>query len=255
MAFPPRSRLVDLVASARARSLHTVPDEPGQTERAKQSRPRRAVRMNSEAKERRAADGRVGSAPAVAVSAQALVAIRSDMMRFARLQLGNLETAEDMVQESIEAALRSLASFSGTSSLKTWVFAILKNRIIDHFRQAGRTVTFSSLVEDGEDWQESVEALFNDRGRWRDEIRPVTWPSPEESVQSQQFWTAFETCLEVLPPNTRRVFMMREFLGLESEEICTQLKLTTTNLHVILHRARLKLRGCLENGWVRAGAR
>ena len=194
-------------------------------------------------------------ASSAAISAQALIAIRSDMMRFAKLQLGNRETAEDMVQDAIEAALRNLSSFSGKSSLKTWVFTILKNRIIDHFRQSKRTVTFSSLVGGGEDWQESVETLFNDRGRWRDEFRPVTWPSPEESVQSQQFWAAFETCLEVLPANTSRVFMMREFLGLESEEICTQLKLSTTNLHVILHRARMKLRVCLESGSLSAGAR
>ncbi|MEO7939054.1 MAG: sigma-70 family RNA polymerase sigma factor, partial [Burkholderiaceae bacterium] len=117
----------------------------------------------------------VGSgASSAAISAQALIAIRSDMMRFAKLQLGNRETAEDMVQDAIEAALRNLSSFSGRSSLKTWVFTILKNRIIDHFRQAKRTVTFSSLVGGGEDWQESVETLFNDRGRWRDEVRPVT---------------------------------------------------------------------------------
>ncbi len=188
------------------------------------------------------------------ISAQALIAIRADMLRFARLQIGNRETAEDMVQEAIEAALRNQSSFSGNSSLKTWVFAILKNRIVDHFRQARRTVNFSSLVDEGEDWQESVETLFNERGRWRDEVRPVSWPSPEESVQSRQFWAAFETCLEVLPPNASRVFMMREFLGLESDEICAQAKLSTSNLHVILHRARMKLRACLENGWVRAGA-
>jgi RNA polymerase sigma-70 factor (ECF subfamily) len=198
------------------------------------------------------------SGPAVsttAISAQALIAIRADMLRFARLQIGNHETAEDMVQEAIEAALRNQSSFSGNSSLKTWVFAILKNRIVDHFRQAKRTVDFSSLVEEGEDWQESLETLFNDRGRWRDEVRPVSWPSPEESMQSQQFWVAFETCLEVLPPKSGRVFMMREFLGLESDEICAQAKLSTSNLHVTLHRARMRLRACLENGWVRAGAR
>lgn len=189
-----------------------------------------------------------------AVSAQSLVAIRADMLRFAKLQLGNHETAEDMVQEAIEAALRNMASFSGKSSLKTWVFAILRNRIIDHLRQAKRTVSFSSLIEDGADWQDSMEALFNERGRWREEVRPVEWPSPEEAAQSRQFWLAFETCLEVLPPNASRVFMMREFLGLESEEICAQAKLSTSNLHVILHRARMKLRACLENGWVREGA-
>jgi RNA polymerase sigma-70 factor (ECF subfamily) len=189
-------------------------------------------------------------------TAAALASIRTDMLRFARLQLGNRETAEDMVQEAMESALRHLERFTGQSSLKTWVFAILKNKIIDHLRQAKRTVNFSSLTSnEDEDWEVGLESLFNERGRWRDGPRPVAWPSPDEAVQSKQFWIVFETCLDLLPAKAGRVFMMREFLGFESEEICAQLNLTTSNLHVILHRSRLKLRGCLETGWVRSGAR
>ena len=74
-------------------------------------------------------------------------------------------------------------------------------------------------------------------------------------MQTRQFWGVFEACLDHLPSNTSRVFMMREFLGFESDEICTQLGITTSNCHVILHRARLKLRGCMETGWVRQGDR
>jgi RNA polymerase sigma-70 factor (ECF subfamily) len=185
------------------------------------------------------------------ISAEALLSLRTDMLRFAQLQLRNTETAEDLVQESIEAALRKASSFAGQSTLKTWVFAILRNRIIDHLRQASRTVPMSSLVEDDEDWQERLETLFNERGGWRDGPRPVAWPSPEESMQTRQFWEVFEACLDHLPANTGRVFMMREFLGFESDEICTQLRITTSNCHVILHRARLKLRGCMDSGWGR----
>jgi len=175
------------------------------------------------------------------------------MIRFAQLQLRNAESAEDLVQESIEAALRHASSFAGQSTLKTWVFAILRNRIIDHLRTAKRTVPMSSLVEDGEDWQEKLEALFNEKGGWRDGPRPVAWPDPEESMQTRQFWTVFETCLDRLPPNTGRVFMMREFLGFASNEICTQLGISTSNCHVILHRARLKLRTCMDSSWGRPG--
>lgn len=177
------------------------------------------------------------------------------MLRFAQLQLGNRETAEDMVQEAMESALRHLETFSGQSSLKTWVFAILKHKIIDHLRQAKRTVNFSSLTSEGdENWETSLESLFNDRGGWRDGPRPVSWPSPDDAVQSKQFWIVFETCLDLLAPKAGKIFMMREFLGFDSDEICAQLGLTTSNLHVILHRCRLKLRGCLETGWVRTGA-
>ena len=73
-------------------------------------------------------------------------------------------------------------------------------------------------------------------------------------MQTRQFWSVFEACLDHLPPNTGRVFMMREFLGFDSDEICEQLKISTSNCHVILHRARLKLRGCIESGWGRPGA-
>lgn len=185
------------------------------------------------------------------IGVESLLAIRSDMFRFARLQVGNPELAEDLVQESIEAALRNSSSFSGKSALKTWIFAILKNRIIDHLRQAKRTVTFSCLVEEGEQWQERLESLFNEQGRWRAEMRPVAWPSPEEAIQSQQFWGIFEACLDHLPSNTAQVFMMREVLGFDSDEVCAQLGISAGNLHVILHRARMKLRACLEGGWVR----
>ena len=188
------------------------------------------------------------------ISAEALIALRSNMLRFAQLQLRNSETAEDMVQDAIEAALRHSSSFAGQSTLKTWVFAILRNRIIDHLRQAARSVPMSSLVDDTDDWQERLETLFNERGGWREGTRPVAWPNPEESMQTKQFWVVFEACLDHLPANTGRVFMMREFLGFESDEICKQLAISTSNCHVILHRARLKLRGCMESGWGRKGA-
>ncbi len=121
------------------------------------------------------------------IGAEALLALRADMLRFAQLQLRHRETAEDLVQESIEAALRKAASFSGNSSLKTWVFAILRNRIIDHVRQADRTVALSSLVADDDDWQERLDAMFNARGAWQDSARPVPWPGPEDALQSRQF--------------------------------------------------------------------
>ncbi|MBW6492945.1 MAG: sigma-70 family RNA polymerase sigma factor [Burkholderiaceae bacterium] len=190
---------------------------------------------------------------AAGISAEALIALRSDMLRFAQLQMRDDAAAEDVVQESIEAALRHSSEFAGNSTLKTWVFAILRNRIIDHFRQAKRTVSIPSLVGDDEDWQANLETLFNEKGAWRDGLRPLAWPNPDEAMQTRQFWRVFEACLDHLPPNTIRVFMMREFLGLESSEICEQLAITTSNCHVILHRARLKLRSCMEAGWGRPG--
>ena len=118
-------------------------------------------------------------------SAEALLSLRADMLRFAELQLRNSEIAEDLVQESIEAAFSKSSSFAGQSTLKTWVFTILRNLIIDHMRTAKRTVPMSSLVEDDEDWQERLETLFNERGAWRDRPRPVARPNPEESMRAR----------------------------------------------------------------------
>jgi len=179
--------------------------------------------------------------------------IRSDMLRFAQLQLRDSHAAEDVVQEAMEAALGHAQSFAGRSSLKTWVFAILRNKIIDHIHQRDRSVAISSLVSEGEDFDRKLDELFNDQGGWTPECRPSRWPDPEDSMASQQFWRAFEACLDCMPQKIARVFMMREFLGLDTGEICDQLGLTSNNLHVILHRARLRLRECLEAGWMKSG--
>ncbi len=188
------------------------------------------------------------------INAMDLVAIRKDMLRFAELQLRDTDAAEDVVQDAIEAALRNSSGFSGRAALKTWVFGILKNKIVDHLRQKHRTSSFSSLIQDDDEWDQKLEQLFNERGFWNPQMQPAKWPDPEESLANHQFWRVFDACLDHLPENIARVFMMREFLGFDPNEICEQLAITTSNCHVILHRARVRLRGCLESGWVTQGA-
>jgi RNA polymerase sigma-70 factor, ECF subfamily len=195
------------------------------------------------------------ASPPQGVSAEALIAFRGDMLRFARLQLRDADSAEDVVQEAIEAALGNARSFAGRSSFKTWVFAILRNKIIDHIHQRDRSIAFSALLGEGEDFDQKLDELFNERGHWTPQCRPARWPDPEDSMASRQFWAAFEVCLDCMPERIARVFMMREFLGLDTAEICGELGLKPGNLHVILHRARLRLRECLEAGWVRSGGR
>lgn len=97
----------------------------------------------------------------------------------------------------------------------------------------------------------AYDALFDANGRWQEATRPAAWRDPAASMQDRQFWIVFETCLDHLPAATARVFMMREFLGFESDEICERVGITTSNCHVILHRARLKLRTCMDTGWGR----
>lgn len=184
---------------------------------------------------------------------EAIAALRPDFVRFARLQVRDPDVAEDLVQETLEAALNGIARFNGQSSLKTWTFGILKNKVVDHLRRRDRSIPFSQLTGDAEESDAVLDTLFNEKGFWNVEARPADWNEPEEALASQQFWMVFDACLNHLPENVSRVFMMREFLGFESGEICRQLDLSTTNCHVILHRARTRLRVCLEDKWFHSG--
>lgn len=189
--------------------------------------------------------------PASGVSAEQLALLRGDLLRFARFQLRSPEVAEDLVQDTLEAALRNADSFAGRSSLKTWVFAILKNRIVDDLRRSDRTVSLSSLAGQDDDWEEQLEAFFDARGHWTEAARPRAWADPEQARGDHEFWEVFETCLEHLPAGLARVFMLREVLGFEPREICRLMGISQGNCHVMLHRARLKLRDCMEQGWGR----
>ncbi|MBE0473656.1 MAG: RNA polymerase factor sigma-70 [Rhodoferax sp.] len=178
--------------------------------------------------------------------------LRKQMVRFATLQLSNSHAAEDAVQEALMGALKNAKSFAGRAALKTWVFAILKNKIADTLRQKQRMVDASSLLredEEGEDFSE----LFNKKGVWQEDEKPASWGNPQASLHQSQFWKVFEICLEGLPGKQARVFMMKEFVELDSNEICSRVGITTTNLNVMLHRSRLRLRECLENHWFGQG--
>ncbi len=178
--------------------------------------------------------------------------LRKKMLKFAMLQLSDPHLAEDAVQEALIAALKNADSFHRRSALKTWVFAILKNKIADVLRQKTRRSEVSQLSTDVEG-DDSLDKLFNARGFWQADEKPVTWSEPMESVQNGHFWLVFEACLEHLPESQARLFMMREFIQLDTAEICETLKISTSNLHVMLYRSRLRLRECLENNWFKDG--
>lgn len=178
--------------------------------------------------------------------------IRQQMLRFATLQLGDSHQAEDAVQEALIGALKNASSFGGRAALKTWIFAILKNKIADTLRQKQRLVYAGSLLRE-EDEDEDFAGLFDRKGHWQQDERPIAWGNPEATLREGQFWRVFEACLENLPPKQARVFMMREFVELDADEICATLVLSTSNLHVMLHRARLRLRECIENKWYLQG--
>jgi|TARA_R110001599_G_scaffold346478_1_gene571842 RNA polymerase sigma-70 factor (ECF subfamily) len=181
-----------------------------------------------------------------------LTELRVMMLKFAKLQLSDEALAEDAVQDALIGALKNTGKFERRSALKTWVFAILKNKIADILRKNQKYVQASSLLNEDQE-EDNMDQLFNDNGRWHKNERPVSWGSPHESVKQDHFWRVFETCLHRLPENQARLFMMREFVQLEANEICESLDISTSNLHVMLYRARLRLRECLENKWFLKG--
>lgn len=171
--------------------------------------------------------------------------LRRDLLRFARLQLRDADAAEDAVQEALTAACTHAGEFAGRSAHKTWVFGILRNKLIDQLRARQRTVPLSAL--DAQLDGESVldRELFKENGHWTAHAKPRPWPRPETLLQQQQFWTLFERCLDHLPEQIGRVFMMREFLDFAIADICRELTLTTNHCSVLLYRARTRLRTCL----------
>jgi len=182
-----------------------------------------------------------------ALSFEAQVAgLRDYLMKFARLQLRNETWAEDAVSEVLVAALSKPQAFGNRSQLKTWLVGILKHKIIDTLRLQGREV---SQTEDSADSHEDpLEYLgFKPDGHYVE--APAEWGNPEQQSSSRQFFEILEACVNQLPDVQGRLFLMREWLELSSEEICKELDLTATNLYVQLHRARLRLRECLELNW------
>lgn len=192
----------------------------------------------------------VPETPGALPDGMALEALRAQMLRFATLQLGDADAAEDAVQEALLGAMRNADSFGGRAALKTWVFAILRHKIADELRRRSRMADASRLL--GEDEEAAVDALFDARGMWQPHERPQPWRDPDQALEDEQFWQVFETCLDHLPARQARVFMAREFVGLAAPEICASMEISPGNLNVLMHRARLRLRECLENRWFAA---
>jgi RNA polymerase sigma-70 factor (ECF subfamily) len=174
-----------------------------------------------------------------------LEALRPALLRFALLQLRNGALAEDVVQDALIAVLEKPGQFAGQSSLRTYVTGILKYKIIDALRASTR----ERPIETGYDQSEAdvIDALFEANGHTIDTPRP--WGEPEATLEQKDFFRVLEICLEKLPEKSARIFMMREWLELETEEICKELGISTSNAWVMLYRARLRLRECLDLHW------
>jgi len=170
---------------------------------------------------------------------------RSSLFKFAMLHLRNEAQAEDVVQETLLAAMQGAERFSGDSSVRTWLTGILKHKVLDQIRKSSRERT-PDPGRDEESWGDFNE-LFDERGAYLE--RPAEWGSPEMALAQKKFFEALERCMEGLPKNTARVFALREIMGLNTDEICKETGVSATNCGVLLYRARTALRLCLDQRW------
>lgn len=175
------------------------------------------------------------------------------LYKYAVFRLRDASAAEDVVQETFLAALRGYSKFEGRGSERTWLVGILKHKITDHFRRSTREAPI------GEEHEESPEhnEFFRVAGEWTDhwnaDHAPSDWHAdPATVIEQSDFYRVFSDCLTPLPQRTASAFTLREVDGLTSEEICETLNITVSNLWVMLHRARLHLRNCLEINWFKS---
>ena len=178
-----------------------------------------------------------------------LIGLQRDLLRFARIQTGNADAAEDITQEALLCALRHRERFEGRAQLKTWLFAILKNKITDYLRQKQRENKVFADTPAETELDELYEAQFDSSGHWHEGDIDFNPRTPEQDLESRQFQSVFQACLYGLPENTARVFMLREVMGWDADEIQSHCAISAANYYTIMHRAREGLRQCLQIKW------
>ncbi len=171
------------------------------------------------------------------------------LYRFALSRVKDPSVAEDLVQETFLAALRARENFKGESAGRTWLIAILKHKIVDHIRKKIREPSTDKI----EALTDKSDPDFDERGHWQ--ILPGKWAvNPGKLYEQKEFIDVLYHCLAELPERLADAFIKREMDGLSTDDICKELGITATNSWVMLYRARMSLRRCLEDKWLNPGS-
>lgn len=159
------------------------------------------------------------------------------------VRVNDVQQAEDIVQNTFLSAWKARDSYKGQASEKNWLYAILKNKIVDHFRkQSSSRITLATGEE---------ELYFDEGEHWTNEAAPKDWGvNAAQPVESKEFFSILEQCKQKLKDIQQKVFVMKYMEDADSEEICKILNITTSNYWVLIHRAKLHLRKCLEKNWI-----
>lgn len=168
------------------------------------------------------------------------------MYAYALKSIAQPDQAQNLVQETLLSALQNRAHFQGKSSEQTWLIGILKHKIADYLRLTYREVPASQLVEA----DMHVEQFFDNADYGHLAKAPGNWQfNPAALLENKEFWQLFQDCMGRLPDKAAQAFRLRKLEAMQSEEICKILGVSSTNLWVLLYRARLQLRQCLEQNW------
>jgi RNA polymerase sigma-70 factor (TIGR02943 family) len=170
------------------------------------------------------------------------------LFNYAFYKVNNEGTAQDLVQDTFLAGLKGQKTFKGNSTERTWLVSILKRKIIDHYRKSSvRKTTIDT------DFGSPFVASGANKYRWSKEGAPEKWNiDASNDFENEEFIKILEYCLSMLPDRWKEIFhlkIMEEFSG---EEICKELDITSSNLWVVIHRAKLSMRACLEKNWIKA---
>jgi len=165
-----------------------------------------------------------------------------DLYSWASYKVSDNELAKDLVQETFLAVAQNIKTFKGNSTSKTWLFAILNNKITDYYRKkVNQTVSIDHQLFSG---------LFDEEGSWNREKRPKDWHEDEKNLlDDPEFLHILESCLNKLPEQWNNAVKLKYLLSKKGEEICQELGISPTNYWQIVHRAKLQLRDCIESNW------
>jgi len=168
---------------------------------------------------------------------------------FALVRVRDQGVAEELVQETFLAALQSRDKFAGRSTERAWLFGILRNKLADHYRRQSREISLADLDSPVPEEEGFFQPSGPGKDGWTHRLAPKPWLAPDESLVNQEFQGVLDDCLSRLPEKTAQAFLQREVDEVPSEEICKVLHISPNNLWVLLHRARMALRRCLEVHW------
>ena len=191
--------------------------------------------------------GLAGLAPGEPSLEAQLPRLRQRLLRHAKFAVHDHGLAEDLVQDTLVAVVQQHATRRGDASLLTWSTAILKNKVADWYRSPARR-RMVQIGADDDKLDDAIDTLYDAHDAYVDPV--PAWQQPDNHMEQRQMMSILERCVSCLPRRTGCVFMMREWLGFETVEICERLDVSAENCRTLLHRARMSLRACMQRDWI-----